>query len=82
MVAFILASSLISSCQVNFDDEALYLCAADSDCGGEGYVCVASAKGGYCCKPSNEVCNGKDDDCDGKIDNGLDDCAPSGDGGI
>lgn len=44
--------------------DAGHPCSKDSDCG-TGSTC----KAGQCeCAPSTEVCNGRDDDCDGLID--------------
>ncbi len=63
---------VLAACTVKLDDGLRYTCTADTDCGGEGWKCTASTGKGWCCKPSPdgvEVCNGKDDDCDGKVDN-------------
>jgi hypothetical protein len=50
-------------------DETVYSCDTTADCGTEGLVCAPRAGlRGYCCKPATEVCNGRDDDCDGQAD--------------
>ena len=43
-------------------------CVTASGCTGER-VCVAGAFGG--CRPPVEVCDGEDDDCDGRVDEGF-----------
>jgi hypothetical protein len=60
-----------AGCKVEFPDNVPYTCAADADCGGDGYRCTALPDDGpkYCCLPDpEELCNGVDDDCDGAID--------------
>ncbi len=48
-------------------------CAADGECGGGGFVCAAVPGGaGHCCKPNGkETCDGVDNDCNGKVDDGF-----------
>lgn len=46
-------------------------CTADADCGGSGETCYENQ-----CRPAavaqiDEICNGLDDNCDGRIDNGA-----------
>jgi hypothetical protein len=43
---------LTASCKVEFDESMPFYCQDDSDCGGDGYVCVKPSGGGssYCCK--------------------------------
>lgn len=62
----------VAGCTVRFDeDPAHYTCDTNQDCGA-GYSCVDSK---YCCKPdgneSDHGCDGKDNNCDGKIDEGV-----------
>jgi hypothetical protein len=77
---------LLVGCVVSLDPSSpdlLFDCEEDADCGGDGFVCSQpQGQAKRCCKPAGEeVCNGKDDDCDGLIDeiivvetcNGLDD---------
>jgi hypothetical protein len=61
------------ACRVSLGDDKIYSCADKGDCGGDGFVCAAPPGGaGKCCKPSGpEICNGLDDDCNGKVDDGL-----------
>ncbi|NVJ00116.1 hypothetical protein HV824_18570 [Myxococcus sp. AM009] len=59
-------------CTVSFPDDVPYTCTETADCGGDGYVCTSLPDDGprYCCLPDPaEVCNGLDDDCDGRVDN-------------
>ncbi|HEX8824426.1 MAG TPA: MopE-related protein [Archangium sp.] len=50
-------------------DDTIYSCDTTADCGVEGLLCAPRAGlRGYCCQPTAEVCNGKDDDCDGQAD--------------
>lgn len=58
------------SCVSGLPDELPYGCETEADCGGGGYVCtVLPDSRRYCCLPTEETCNGIDDDCDGKVDN-------------
>jgi hypothetical protein len=70
------------SCSVRFPPDAAYRCSRASDCGGEGWVCAPRMPAAVCCLPSgDELCDGKDNDCNGVTDdtgrtevcNGLDD---------
>jgi|CXWL01.1.fsa_nt_gi hypothetical protein len=60
-------------CKVSLGDDLVYSCTKDSDCAGDGFTCAAPSGGaGLCCKPAGaEVCNGRDDDCNGQIDEGM-----------
>ncbi len=59
-----------ASCRVIFSDDVLYTCKTDADCGGDGYRCAIGPARALCCKPSGpEVCDKKDNDCDGLSDN-------------
>ncbi|QSQ20393.1 hypothetical protein JY651_34810 [Pyxidicoccus parkwayensis] len=60
-----------AGCSVDFPNDVPYTCAADADCGGDGYVCTSLPDDGakYCCLPEpKELCNFVDDDCDGEVD--------------
>jgi hypothetical protein len=68
---------LCAACSFKHDpDTDRFVCAGDADCG-DGHVCITqrvSGKGvcfaaGAC---TRETCNGKDDDCDGVIDDVAD----------
>lgn len=58
---------VFTSCGLTFSDELVYACANDFDCSGGGYQCVS----GLCCRATGpELCDdGKDNDCDGLVDN-------------
>ena len=73
-----LSLALLASCSFKIDPNQTgkFSCDTGKDCG-DGYECVQQAKGprGLCfplgfCTP--EVCDGKDNDCDGVVDNGFD----------
>ena len=50
-------------------DDTVFSCDTAADCAAQDEVCVARAGlRGYCCKATTEVCNGRDDDCDGQKD--------------
>ena len=50
-------------------DNAVFSCAQDTDCAAEGIVCAPrTGASGYCCKPTAEVCNNADDNCNGVRD--------------
>jgi hypothetical protein len=67
LAAFLLG--FLVSCSVSFTDEVRYACKADTDCGGDGFVCTPAGTR-ICCKPSGaEICDKKDNDCDGFADN-------------
>jgi hypothetical protein len=60
-----------AACSVKFTDDVHYTCTKDADCAGDGFVCTAKTGGaGSCCKSTGpEICaDGKDNDCNGKID--------------
>ncbi len=61
------------ACSVKLGDDLTYTCASDADCAGGGYTCTARPGGaGYCCRVTGrELCNRKDDDCNGQIDDGF-----------
>jgi hypothetical protein len=59
-------------CIGNLPDELPYGCETEADCGGDDYVCtVLPDSRRYCCLPEPETCNRVDDDCNGKVDDGL-----------
>jgi len=61
------------ACSVTLNDDLRYTCTSDSDCGGDGYKCAAPPGGaGACCRLSGrELCDGKDNDCNGLVDDGF-----------
>ncbi|MBX7101300.1 MAG: hypothetical protein K1X89_26520 [Myxococcaceae bacterium] len=66
-------AGVAAACKVNLDDRLIYSCTSGADCAGEGFTCTAPDGGaGYCCKKTgDEQCNGVDDDCNGKVDDGF-----------
>ncbi len=65
----LLAVSAVGCFAPDLPDETIYSCDTAADCGEEGLVCAPRADlRGYCCRPASEVCNGKDDNCDGQVD--------------
>jgi len=75
-IAFALGTVCLSTCFFAVDpDKARFSCTQDTDCG-QDYECRPQAVGGgFCfrlgeCGP--EACDGRDNDCDGVIDNGFD----------
>src|SRR4051812_49181434 len=69
------------ACVVDLPPNGKYACDSDADCGGNGYVCTpASAGPRYCCpKTGGEVCDGKDNDCNGVVDDVAPDPCYTGD---
>ena len=70
-LAALLALALVD-CKPSVDpDKGRYSCETNTDCG-PGYECKAQAAGGSLCFKNGtcvaETCNGKDDDCDGLVD--------------
>jgi hypothetical protein len=66
-----LAAGFALACVVDLPEDGAYRCATDADCGGGGYVCAPSPDGGVraCCLASaGEACDGKDNDCNGLVD--------------
>jgi hypothetical protein len=57
---------------VDIPEGALFSCWENADCG-EGALCAPTKPGalGICCIPDVEVCDGKDNDCDGNVDDGT-----------
>lgn len=57
-------------CPPELPPDTLFACEANEDCGGGGWVCLARPEQpSVCCLPSTaEVCNGRDDDCNGTVD--------------
>ncbi|WPB75911.1 MopE-related protein [Archangium violaceum] len=51
-------------------DDTLFSCDKPEDCAAEGMLCAPRGAGlrGYCCTPTEEVCNGQDDNCNGQLD--------------
>lgn len=67
-----LAAAVVSGCHVEVAEDALYSCATDADCGGDGFVCTArEGQSAFCCQPADETCDGRDNDCDGEVDDGI-----------
>jgi hypothetical protein len=66
------AALCLVTCKVSIplDGPARFVCSNDADCAGDNYKCTAqSGAMGYCCKPDGaEVCDGKDNDCNGLVD--------------
>lgn len=62
-----MCSSSSADAGVDAGADASPMCRADSDCPA-GQRCSAGVCGGSSCSPSPERCNGRDDDCDGAID--------------
>jgi hypothetical protein len=64
---------LLFACKQTVDpDKGKYSCTLNEDCGG-GYECWPQFQGGGLCFPAGkctkvELCNGKDDNCDGRVD--------------
>jgi hypothetical protein len=73
LVALILGMTLGAACSVSLSDRLKYRCANDADCGGDGYTCLVAGSLAYCCKSEGaEVCDGVDNDCNGRTDEGFD----------
>lgn len=68
------ALSLVApGCSVEIPESATFSCNTDEDCGGDGYKCALAPgkKLGYCCFPQTEVCDKKDNDCNGVVDDNV-----------
>lgn len=65
----LLAAVAAASCRVSLPEDGLYSCSTDSDCGGDGYQCIFGARPApFCCREEPEVCDGRDNDCNGVAD--------------
>ncbi len=76
---------LLAGCQFSPGDEAIFRCDTEADCGGEGFQCLdVGALGRVCCRPSAEVCDGEDNDCNGQSDDLQASCysGPAGTQGV
>ncbi len=60
--------ALLAGCSVNVNDDQLFTCSTDADCGGNGFTCVKHPSRAVCCQASEEVCDGVDNDCSGAAD--------------
>lgn len=51
------AAVIVVACTVSLPDDGKYKCAADSDCGGDGFICFhPESASAFCCKPGDEGC--------------------------
>jgi hypothetical protein len=75
LAAAIASAAVAGSCRVDVPDGALFQCKTDEDCrgGDDRMVCAPrpDAEFGFCCIPSPEICDGKDNDCNGEVDQGI-----------
>ncbi len=72
LIPLALIAIVATGCRVTLTDDALYTCSSDSDCGGGGWICVSGLrKSAFCCRPTDEVCDGEDNDCNGEVDEQL-----------
>ncbi len=74
LAAALAAAALrLFACKSNIDpDQGRFHCTTPDDCG-KGYVCISQQAGGALCFKQGECldheeCNGKDDNCDGVVD--------------
>jgi hypothetical protein len=70
-LSVLLAVSAVGCFAPDLPDETIYSCETTADCGEEGLVCAPrTGLRGYCCRPAaaEVLCNGKDDNCDGRVD--------------
>ena len=73
LTAAALCAAGAASCWVDIKSPELFPCETNADCGDDGAVCVPrrAQQSGVCCLPTPEVCDGKDNDCNGTVDDGI-----------